>query len=113
MAKKTPPIKRIAKQLAAELRKLRIPVNRIVLFGSYASKKSRVDSDIDLAIISPRFHRLGILARQELIASALMHLEFSYPIEVIAYPQSHYRHPPEGTLLSEIKNKGITVYQSR
>ena len=112
MVKKTPPIRGIAKQLAEELKKLRIPVSCIVLFGSYATKKNRVDSDIDLAIISPRFQRLGILARQELIAGALLHLEVPYPIEVLGYPTSHYRNPTEGTLLAEIKNKGITVYPS-
>lgn len=37
------------------LKKKRVPFTALYLFGSYAKKKQRMWSDIDVAVISPRF----------------------------------------------------------
>jgi len=38
-----------------ELRKDRLPIDRVIVFGSHAKGKARRWSDIDVCIISPRF----------------------------------------------------------
>ncbi|MDD5750690.1 MAG: nucleotidyltransferase domain-containing protein [Candidatus Pacebacteria bacterium] len=39
--------------LQEKLKKEAIPVQKMVLFGSYASNKPHIDSDIDVAIVLP------------------------------------------------------------
>ena len=51
--------------------KPRIPVSKVILFGSYCSRTPKQWSDIDIAIISPAFSGVPIWRRQELLAESL------------------------------------------
>ncbi len=41
-----------------------VPVDRVILFGSYAKKKARKDSDIDVAVVSKKFGKNDVLEMQ-------------------------------------------------
>lgn len=60
MAKKkgiTKEIKKKVRQYARFISSKGIPVNRVVVFGSYAKGKAVEDSDIDLCLVSSKFGR--------------------------------------------------------
>jgi len=43
------------KKLIKALKQEGIPVDRVILYGSYARKETRPDSDIDVAVVSKNF----------------------------------------------------------
>ena len=58
MAKRKPALEKIIGHIQAYLdvlEKEKLPIERVFLFGSYAKKKARRWSDIDVCIISPKF----------------------------------------------------------
>jgi len=54
------------KSFTSELRK-QIRIEKLILFGSYASGAQREDSDIDIVIISPDFEKMDFMDRLELL----------------------------------------------
>ncbi len=54
------------KSFTRELRK-QIRIEKLILFGSYASGAQREDSDIDIVIISPDFEKMDFMDRLELL----------------------------------------------
>jgi predicted nucleotidyltransferase len=70
MAKKkgiTPEIKNTAIRFAKVIRSKGIPINRLVIFGSYAKGKAKGHSDIDLCIVSSKFGKDSISELQFLL----------------------------------------------
>ena len=61
-----------------------IPVERAILFGSHASDAARTDSDIDVAVISPRFETMSLLERYE--ALGLANRDLQAPLDVVGFP---------------------------
>jgi len=55
MADENYPIKDLIKKYIDEIERNNIPVQRVILFGSYAKGNFKDESDIDVAIISPAF----------------------------------------------------------
>ena len=55
-----PEIRKIIFRFVAVLVKKGIQVKKVVLYGSYASGKVHAGSDLDLAIISPDFGKIGL-----------------------------------------------------
>ena len=57
MAKKTIPqkIERKIKSYVGLLKKDKLPIERVVLFGSYAKGRQSDSSDIDICVVSPKF----------------------------------------------------------
>src|SRR2546423_1320311 len=47
-----------------------IPVERVILFGSHAAGHAQEWSDIDIAVISPKFDALSLLERYEQLGLA-------------------------------------------
>lgn len=109
MVKNRTQLKQIVRQLVNNLHKKNIKVDRLVLFGSYASGQMRPDSDIDLAVISSSFNRKNIVQRQEILGEAI------YPIgeaiEAIGYGLNEYKNPPVFSFLSEILSNGKMIYR--
>ncbi len=84
MVKKSiPEIKRAVKKYKDELRRHRIRVSRVILYGSYARGTPKPYSDIDLVVVSPDLSRYPLLKRQELLAQLTMNIDA--PLEVIGY----------------------------
>lgn len=63
-----------------------IPVERVILFGSHASGHARAWSDIDLAVISPKFDALSLLERYEQLGLANRDLQAS--LDVVGFSPS-------------------------
>ena len=60
-----------------------IPVERVIVFGSHASGSPRTDSDIDVAVISPRFETMSLLERYE--ALGLANRDLQAPLDVVGF----------------------------
>ena len=109
MVKNRTQLKMIVRKLVNNLQKKDVKVDRLVLFGSYASGKMRRDSDIDIAVISSSFNQKNIIQRQEILGEAI------YPIgetiEAIGYGLKEYQNPPDFSFLSEIIATGKMIYR--
>lgn len=49
---------------------------KITLFGSRLLRTQRADSDIDLVVVSPSFHRIGLYERRKLVQQAVTDLNW-------------------------------------
>ncbi len=107
MVKKAIP-KKVEKEIigyVANLRKDRLPIKKIILFGSYAKGKQRKWSDIDVCVISPKFKNpwkaLEYLWLRREISDA------RYAIEPVGFSPKDFK---EGSsLINEIKKTGIEI----
>ena len=106
MVKKRTEIKKIISEYQARLQALGIEVSRIILYGSYAQRRAREYSDIDIAVISPTFRGLDIFERQEILSRA--HHKFGEPLEPIGLTPEQVR--DKKGFVREILEKGITLY---
>jgi predicted nucleotidyltransferase len=88
MVKSASEIKIILRRYKSELRKDRIRVTKMVLYGSYARGKARPHSDIDVIVISPDLKRFSTLKRQEYLAIKTM--DMNAPLEVIGYTPEEF-----------------------
>lgn len=52
----TDKVKKIVKAYAEELRRRDFPFTKIFLYGSYAKGRAHEWSDIDVCVVSPKFH---------------------------------------------------------
>ena len=87
-----------------------IKVSRMILFGSYAKRRPRRESDIDVAIISENFKSMNLLRRLETIGLALAKARIMEPIEAIGYTEEEFASKGEGTFIGdEVKSKGVEV----
>jgi uncharacterized protein len=70
------------------LEKRGIKIERIVLYGSYATGTQREGSDIDLVVISDDFSGLGYWQRIDLLSAAIY--EVFKPIEAVAMTRAEW-----------------------
>lgn len=88
------------------LKENNIPVDKIILYGSYAKQTPKNYSDIDLAVVSPQFGKSEI---DEMMLLSKLAWQASDRIESIPLTQEHLEmkyHP----LIGEIKKYGKVVY---
>jgi predicted nucleotidyltransferase len=82
-----------------------IPVEKAVLFGSYAKGTYDEGSDVDLAIFSDHFERMD---RVEGITFLLTHaMDYDIDLEPVAFTAKEYSHP-EG-IVDEIIKTGVEI----
>ncbi len=97
-------IKEVEKYVAF-LKSDRLPINAVYIFGSYAKGKQRKDSDIDVAVISPRFKNswqaLQYLWRNRPIS-------LNMPIEPVGFNPKDFA-SKYSSLVNEIKTYGVKV----
>lgn len=102
-------IKKIIKDYIELLKQDKLPIEKVILFGSRAKGKARRWSDIDLCIISPRFTD-QLKALQYLLSKAheveLQDMETA--IEPVGYTSSSFT--DEDPLVWEIKKTGMILY---
>ncbi len=106
MVKSASEIKIILRRYKSELRKDRVRVTKMVLYGSYASGKARPHSDIDVVVVSPDLKRFSPLKRQEYLAVKTMCVDA--PLEVIGYTPEEFKKSPR-TAFGEIIRKTGTL----
>lgn len=107
MAKKTIP-KKIRKEIDEYINVLKadkLPIKKVILFGSYAKKKQNNWSDIDLCIISPKFNN-PIDAMQYLWEKKIN--DSTPTIEPIGFNPKDFE-DNYSSLIKEIKTNGIEI----
>ncbi|MBA3046984.1 nucleotidyltransferase domain-containing protein [Patescibacteria group bacterium] len=107
MAKKTIPIK-IKKEIKEYIQILKtdkLPINKVILYGSYAKGKQHQWSDIDLCIISPKF-KDAYCAMQYLLLKTIT--KPKHPIEPVGFSPKDFK-DKYSSLIDEIKTTGIEI----
>lgn len=96
-------VKKDVKDYIDILKKDKLPIDKVIVFGSQAKRTSRWGSDIDVCIISPKF-KDNFRALHYLLIK-------SYEVKALIEP--HPYHPKdfidEDPLVWEIKKTGITI----
>ena len=109
MVKTEQDIIELAYKYARELEKLGVPVEEILLFGSYARGEARTFSDIDLAIVSTRFGKGDGLEFSGILSQA--RLSINEIIEAIGLSPEQIDKAPKYSLIEDIKKTGKVVYK--
>jgi predicted nucleotidyltransferase len=107
MVKKRSEIKKIVSHYARELEKQGIMVSQIILYGSYAKRKPKEYSDIDIAVVSPSFEGLDIFERQEILSKA--HHKFGEPLEPIGFVPEQMKE--KTGFAREVIESGVVIYR--
>lgn len=95
-------VRTYVKRLSAQEK---LPVSRVILFGSLAKGQQRKDSDIDICVISKAFQD-GLKATQFLWKKRTMQ-EAMAGLEPVGFSQKDFA--KGGSLIEEIQKTGITV----
>jgi len=93
-------------QLRQALEKKGIRVAKIILYGSYARGKTRQDSDIDVAIVSPDFGKDRFEEGVKLFRIAS---KIDPRIEPVPISEESFEKDTWVPLIYEIRKKGIEV----
>ena len=98
-------IKKTILQYPRNIENAGIPIEKMVVFGSYARGNAREDSDIDICVVSPK------LGKDEMAeASKLNFLRWKLDNRIEAHPVSSKDFKETATpLISEIKKYGVEV----
>jgi predicted nucleotidyltransferase len=107
MAQAGQKIKNIITIYIRNLESLGISVQKVVMFGSHAKGTFKKDSDIDIAVISKEFEKMGLWDRAKYLGRAARGI--SYPIEAIGFSPSQVKKIEQGTILDEITRNGVEV----
>jgi len=71
------------------LQKKNIKVEKIILYGSYASNQAHFGSDIDLIVISESFKNMDLFKRMEILTDAIY--EVHAPIEAVGFTPKEWK----------------------
>jgi len=83
-----------------------IKINKLILFGSYATGRYREDSDIDVVVISQDFNDKGYWERIDILSSAIY--QVFQPIEAVAMTPEEWERGK--SLLVDYAKGGEVVY---
>ncbi len=103
----------ITKVLEEHFRKKGIQLEKIVIFGSFASGAHRNDSDIDVIIVSKQFRDKSIFERVKLATGAGRELveTFEKPFDLIYYSDVEWE-SKNFLIINEAKKHGEVIYQN-
>ena len=101
-------IRRIVSALVDLLRQNDVPVEKVILYGSYAKGAPRDHSDLDIAVISPSFRGKKLIETQAELARILA--KYLAVIEPVGYSPEALRTAEPETLLGEIKRTGKVLF---
>jgi predicted nucleotidyltransferase len=104
MAFKTGKIIEVVKKYLQELEKNHIPIQQVILFGSYAKGNPVEESDIDIALISTTFTGDRFEDRRRIVP---LRRKIDDRIEPLPFRPEDFLEG--GTLIDEIKKTGIIV----
>lgn len=101
-------IRKIVKAMVALLTENNVPVEKMILYGSYANGMPRAYSDIDVAVISPAFRGKKLIETQAELAKILA--KYLAMVEPVGYSPDAFRTAELETLLGEIKRTGKVLF---
>jgi predicted nucleotidyltransferase len=107
MAETTSEIRSIVARYVRNLKDQGVPVEKIYLFGSQARLDANVESDVELAVVSPLFEKMSLWDRAGFLGKAAW--DIHYPIDVLGFAPSQVRKAIPGTLLNHILKNGIEI----
>lgn len=110
MVKKSAHIKKLARRYADELERLGVPVDSIILYGSYARGEAGEYSDIDFAVISNRFGKGDGIEFSGILSMAKWPFAEEL-IEAIGLSPAQLTKAPKYSLVESIKQTGKVVYK--
>ena len=85
----------------------RLPIDRMILFGSYAKGKPHKDSDVDLIIVSPKFRGMEFRYRP---IGFYKHWNLDAPFDFLCYtPEEFNKLKKQITIVKEAVNEGIEI----
>ena len=85
----------------------KIPVKKMILFGSYACGKPRRDSDIDLLIVSTKFRGKKSFKRS---LGFYEYWNLNYPVDFLCYtPEEFNKLKKKVTIVREAVRNGIEI----
>ena len=97
---------RIVRKFIKALKQEGIPVDRVILYGSYAKGKTRPDGDIDVAVISKNFGKDRVEEGMTLFRIAG---KIDPRLEPIPISSDSYEKDTWVPIIYEIKEKGIEL----
>jgi predicted nucleotidyltransferase len=97
---------RIIKKFINALKREGINIDRVVLFGSYASGNARPESDIDIAIISKDFGNDRVEEGMTLFRIAG---KIDARLEPVPFSKTTYENDTWIPLIYEIREKGVEL----
>lgn len=108
--KKISEIRKIICNYISVLEKENISIERVILYGSYASGTARPDSDIDLVVISRDFDAIPVIDRLQLLSR--LTLRVGAPLEVLGYSPKEIRASKKNSIFwEEITSTGREIYR--
>jgi len=99
MAKGAREIKAIIDHYVAEVIRLGVMPESVLLYGSYARGNAREESDIDVIVVSEDFRNMNLRERLELLGLAACRV--FEPIEALGYTPDELEANRRGTFLEE------------
>jgi predicted nucleotidyltransferase len=106
MALKADQAVKLVKKYIGELEKNKIPVEKAILFGSYAKGHAKAESDIDVALVSEVFSGDRFEDRRKIIP---LRRKIDSRIEPLPFKTEDFENG--GILVEEIKKTGIVVFK--
>ena len=94
----------IIRKYIAELEKHHIPVREAILYGSYANRRVREESDIDVALVSEAFTGDRFEDRRRIVP---LRRKIDSRIEPMPFTPTGFS--DGGNLIDEIKKTGIKI----
>ncbi len=88
-----------------------IPIEKVILFGSYAWGKPKPYSDIDLAIFSKKFEDKDEIKNMQFLFKKACQIDTA--IEPLPFHPKDLKNPDKRTLLYQIVTKGKVIPQSK
>ncbi|MEE8329310.1 MAG: nucleotidyltransferase domain-containing protein [Thermodesulfovibrionia bacterium] len=107
MAQARKEIKSVVLKYISNLQSLGISVQKVILFGSQTKGTFEKDSDIDIAVVSKEFEKMGLWKKATYLGRAAR--EIPYPIGAIGFSPSQLKKFKQGTILDEIIRNGVEV----
>ncbi len=111
MVYKKSEIRNIIANYVKELQK-RIPVKRVILFGSYAYGRPTRGSDIDIAVVSDKFKRMDDIKRIMLLSDYARKIKISIDIDPIGFTEEELEEADYFEIGGEIVEKGVEIYKA-
>ena len=84
------------------------PIEKVIIFGSYASGHQSSDSDIDLAIFSKNINDDNRLEFMKIFFMKIS--KYKLDIQPLAFSFNEFIDGDNDFILNEIKSKGIEIY---
>lgn len=109
MVYKKAEIKNIVLHYVQELKK-RIPVQKVILFGSYAYGIPTRASDIDVAVVSDGFKKMDDIKRIMILSDYSRRIKCSVDIDPIGFTEDELEQADYFEIGGEIAEKGVVVY---